>query len=58
MSNLDKRAAGRLIFLWIVSERLYLPKRGFAAANIAVLAFKVVVIPAFAIEIVCCYIAS
>ncbi len=36
----------------------YLPYRGLAAAKILALAFKVAYIPAFAIEIVCCYIAS
>lgn len=55
-SNLDKSAAGRLIFLWIVSFLLYLPYKGLAAAKMEVLAFSVVVIPAFAIETVCCYI--
>lgn len=36
----------------------YLPKTGFAAAKILALAFSVACTPAFAIEIVCCYIAS
>lgn len=36
----------------------YLPKRGFAAAKILVLALRVAYTPAFAIDIVCCYIAS
>lgn len=36
----------------------YLPKRGFAAAKILVLALSVAYTPAFAIDIVCCYIAS
>lgn len=36
----------------------YRPKRGFAAANMLVLAFNVAWTPALAIEIVCCYIAS
>jgi hypothetical protein len=44
------------MFFCTVSFLLYRPKRGFAAAKIDVLAFKVVVIPAFAIETVCCYI--
>jgi hypothetical protein len=57
-SNLDKRAAGILIFLCGLSLGLYLPYRGFAAAKIEVRAFKVVVIPALAIETVCCYITS
>ena len=57
MSNLDSKAAGRFMFLYMDSLLLYLPNRGLAAANIDVLEFNVVVIPALAIEIVCCYIA-
>jgi len=37
---------------------IYRPLIGFAAAITLHLAFKVVTIPAFDIEIVCCYIAS
>ena len=51
-SNLDINAGGRLRFLFIGNFLLYLPYRGFAAAKIDVLAFKVVVIPALAIEMV------
>lgn len=36
----------------------YLPNKGFAAASIEVLAFRVAYTPALAMEIVCCYIAS
>lgn len=36
----------------------YRPKIGLAAARILVRAFSVANTPAFAIEIVCCYIAS
>ena len=36
----------------------YRPKMGFAAASTDVLAFKMVVMPALAIEMVCCSIAS
>jgi hypothetical protein len=36
----------------------YLPNNGLAAARILVRAFNVAWTPAFAIEIVCCYIAS
>ena len=36
----------------------YRPNTGFAAARMLVLAFNVACTPAFAIEIVCCYIAS
>jgi len=46
------------MFLWIVSFLLYRPNKGFAAAKIDVLALRVVVIPALAIETVCCYITS
>lgn len=53
-SNLDSKAAGRLIFLCRVSFLLYLPNKGLAAARIDVLAFKVVTILALAIETVCC----
>lgn len=45
-SKRDNKAAGRLIFSEGDFFKLYLPKAGFAAAKIAVLAFKVVVIPA------------
>lgn len=38
------------MFLWGVNYLLYLPKIGLAAAKIDVLAFKVVVIPALAID--------
>jgi hypothetical protein len=57
-SNLESKAAGRLIFLCGVYFLLYRPYNGLAAAKIEVLAFKLVVIPAFAIETVCCYITS
>ena len=48
-SNLDNKAAGKLILTWGDLALLYLPYSGLAAANIDVLAFKVVVIPALAI---------
>lgn len=51
-SNLDIKAGGRFKFLLIGNFLLYLPYRGLAAANTDVLAFKVVVIPALAIETV------
>lgn len=57
-SNLESNAAGRFIFLWGVYFLLYLPYKGLAAARIEDLAFKVVVIPALAIDTVCCYITS
>jgi hypothetical protein len=52
-SNLERRAAGRLMFSCGLSFLLYLPYTGLAAARIDVLAFNEVVIPALAIEIVC-----
>lgn len=57
-SNLLNRAAGILRLSWGDLFLLYLPNWGFAAANIEVLAFKVVVIPALAIETVYCSITS
>ena len=57
-SNLDNSAAGRLMFLCGVSALLYLPYIGLAAAKTEVLAFNVVVIPALAIDTVCCSITS
>lgn len=57
-SNLESKAAGKLIFLWGEIVLLYRPYTGLAAAKIEVLALRVVVIPALAIEIVCCYITS
>lgn len=53
-SNLDRRELGRLIFSLMARRLLYLPYRGFAAANTAARAFRVVVMPAFAILTVCC----
>ena len=58
MSNLDKSAAGKLIFSCGDNLVLYLPYNGFAAAKIEVLAFNVVVIPALEMEMVCCSITS
>eukprot|EP01084_Bolivina_argentea_P032564 60262_1 len=52
-SNRDNNAAGKLIFISGVLRLSYLPNAGFAAANIDVRAFNVV-ISAFAILIVCC----
>lgn len=57
-SNLDNKAAGKLMFLCNVYFLLYRPYKGLAAASIDVLALRVVVIPALAIETVCCYITS
>jgi hypothetical protein len=51
-SNLDSKEAYKLIFSWGVLALLYRPNTGLAAASIDVLAFKVVVIPALAIDTV------
>ena len=48
-SNLDNNAAGKFILTCGDFALLYLPYNGLAAANIDVLAFNVVVIPALAI---------
>lgn len=53
-SNLDRSAAGKFIFLCGVYFLLYRPNKGFAAAKIDARAFREVVMPAFAIETVCC----
>jgi hypothetical protein len=53
-SNLERSAAGRFIFFCGVYLGLYLLYRGFAAARTDVLAFRVVVKPALAIDTVCC----
>ena len=53
-SNLERRAAGRLMFFYGVYDLLYRENKGFAAAKTDVLAFRVVVRPAFAIDTVCC----
>jgi len=42
------------MFLVMVESTSYLEPTGFAAARIDVRAFKVVMIPALAIETVCC----
>ncbi len=57
-SNHDKREYGRFTFSCGVFNLLYLPYTGFAAARIDVQAFNQVVIPALAIETVCCSITS
>lgn len=57
-SNLDKIVVCKSICYEICILSLYLPKIGFAAANTEVLEFNLVVMPAFAMLIVCCSIAS
>src|SRR5271156_2334837 len=58
ISNRDNKAAGRLMFSTGETLGLYLPYKGFAAARIEVRAFKVVVIPALEMEMVCCSMTS
>ncbi len=57
-SNLERRVGGSRMFLMTENLGLYLEWIGLAAARIAVLALSWQTIPAFAIEIVCCSIAS
>jgi len=57
-SKRESKAAGKFIFLCGVNLLSYRPYKGLAAAKIEVLAFRVVVIPALAIDIVCCYMTS
>lgn len=57
-SNLDKIVVWSSICYVISLTLETLPWIGFAAAKIEVREFNLVVIPAFATEIVCCSIAS
>jgi hypothetical protein len=57
-SNLDSRLGGRLMFSITDFLMSYLESTGLAAARMAVREFSWHTIPALAIEIVCCYIAS
>jgi hypothetical protein len=57
-SNLDKMELWKSIYSAACFKSSYLPKTGLAAAKTDVLEFKIVVIPALAIEIVYCSIAS
>ena len=57
-SNLDNRAGGRFIFSITDFFESYFEWTGLAAAKIAVLELSWHTIPALAIDIVCCYIAS
>lgn len=58
LSNLDRIELWNSIYSAACFRSSYLPKTGLAAANTDVLEFRIVVIPAFAIEIVYCSIAS
>ena len=53
-SKREINVGGRSMFLVMVKSTSYLEPTGFAAAKIDVRAFKVVIIPALAIETVCC----
>jgi len=57
-SNLDMIGALMLMLARSVVLRLYRPPTGLAAARILVRAFKVACIPALAMEMVCCSMAS
>ena len=57
-SNLERRVGGNLILSTTDIYGLYLELTGFAAARIAVLAFREQIIPAFATDTVCYSIAS
>ena len=53
-SNREIRVGGRSMLRVIGHLRLYLDPTGFAAARIEVRALRVVMMPALAIETVCC----
>jgi hypothetical protein len=53
-SYLDKRGGGRFKLAGTDNFLFHLEPIGFADAQIEVLAFNVVMIPAFATEMVCC----
>jgi hypothetical protein len=57
-SNLDNSVGGRLTFSTTDILVLYFDCLGFAAARIAVRAFRVQIIPALATDTVCYSIAS
>ena len=48
------RVGGKSILRVMGKSLMYFEPTGFAAARIEVLALRVVIIPAFAIETVCC----
>lgn len=54
MSNRDSIVGGKLRFSTIDLLELYLLSMGFADAKIEVRALRVVIIPAFAMDTVCC----
>eukprot|EP00960_Hanusia_phi_P036245 752220-Hanusia_phi.AAC.4 len=58
ISNLDSSAGGRLIFSDGDLLGLYRPYAGLAAAKTDVLALREVVMPALAMETVCCSMTS
>ena len=58
MSKRDRMVVWKSMFSPGVLRSSYRPKIGFAAASTEVRAFRIVVMPALAIEMVCCSIAS
>merc|ERR1719469_1858678 len=58
MSKRDKMVDSKSICSDEDAKSSYVPNRGFAAASTLHLVFNIVVIPAFAIEMVCCSMAS
>lgn len=57
-SNLERIELWKSIYSEACFKSSYLPNKGFAAASTEVLEFRMVVIPALAIEMVYCSIAS
>jgi hypothetical protein len=57
-SNLESSAGERLIFSTTDFDKSYFDFKGLAATSKEALAFNWHTIPAFATEIVCCYMAS
>jgi hypothetical protein len=57
-SNLDIIGGEIFMFFFNGNDLSYRPNMGLAAASTLVRAFRVACTPAFAIDIVCCYIAS
>jgi hypothetical protein len=58
MSNRDRIVGGRFKLSMIDLDGLYFDSIGLADANIDVLAFRDVIIPALAMDTVCCSITS
>mmetsp|Transcript_29921 Transcript_29921/g.85489 ORF Transcript_29921/g.85489 Transcript_29921/m.85489 type:complete len:237 (-) Transcript_29921:620-1330(-) len=58
MSKRERMVVSKSIWSAVLWRSSYVPKRGLAAASTLHWVFNIVVIPAFAIEMVCCSIAS